>query len=161
MQPPAFGDQSQSFRRRFPDLYDPPVPQGDWDDRFVAFLFSAQGRVSRRTFRQARLGFLLTYGFLYLLIQQTGTDARAMATHGPGTPSIPYVLSELGAVLLAFVLVFWAGFVVTVKRWHDLNRSGAWALLGCIPLLGLIGQTVMCSLSNGTRGANRYGPPPR
>ncbi len=161
MQPPAFGDQSAAFRRKFPDLYDPPAPRKDWADAVVAFLFSVQGRVSRHTFRRARLGFLLTYGFLYLVIQQTGTDARAMAAHGPGAPGIPYVLSELGTVILAFGLVFWCAFAVTIKRWHDLDRSGWWALLGFIPLLGLIGQTVMFSVSKGTRGPNRYGPAPR
>ena len=161
MQPPAFGDKSSSFRRTFSDLYDPPAPQGDWADRFVAFLFSTKGRVSRRTFRRARLGFLLAYGCLFFLIQQTGADAKAMAAHSTGAPSNAYVLCELGAVLLAFCLVFWCAFVTTVKRWHDLDRSGLWALLGFIPLLGLLGQTVMCSLSNGTRGTNRYGPPPR
>lgn len=161
MQRPLFGDKSANFRQRFPDLYDPPAPPADWADRFVSFLFSAKGRVSRRTFRRARFGFVLAYGSLYLLIFQLRHDAEARIAHAASAPSAAYVLSELAALLLAFGLIFWAGVVVTIKRWHDVDRSGLWALLGFIPVVGWIGQTVMCSLINGSRGTNRYGPAPR
>ncbi len=161
MQPPAFNDKSQAFRRTFPDLYEPPAPKGDWADRIVDFLFNARGRVSRRMFRRARFGFVLAYASLYLLIFQLRHDAMARLAHAASAPGPVYVLSELAALLLAFGLIFWCGAVVTVKRWHDVDRSGLWALVGFIPVIGWIVQTVMCSLINGTRGPNRYGPAPR
>ncbi len=159
MQPPVFGDKRSSYQRTFAELAEPP--KGDWADRLVSFLFSAKGRVSRKSFRRARLGFVLAYASLYLLIFQLQHDAQARLAHSVTAPSAAYVLSELAALLLAFGLIFWTGVVVTVKRWHDVDRSGLWALLGFIPFIGWIGQTIVCSLINGTRGPNRYGPAPR
>lgn len=159
MQLPAFGDKRSSYQQTFADFAE--APQGDWADRLVTFLFSARGRVSRKTFRRARLGFVLAYASLYLLIFQLQHDAQARLAHAITAHSAAYVLSELAALLLAFGLIFWCGVVVTIKRWHDVGRSGFWALLGFVPVVGWIGQTVMCGLINGTRGPNRYGPAPR
>lgn len=45
---------------------------------------------------------------------------------------------------------------VTVRRFHDTDRSGWWILAGLVPLIGQIALLVfMCSPS--TPGANRYG----
>ena len=156
-----FIGKCSGVRQAFSDIYTPPAPRGEWADRVVTLLFSARGRISRKMFRRARLGFVLAYGALYLMIFQLRHDTQARIAHAASAPGVAYVLAELAVLLLAFGLVFWCGVVVTVKRWHDLDRSGLWALLGFVPLVGWIGQTVMCSFSDGTRGANRYGPAPR
>lgn len=48
---------------------------------------------------------------------------------------------------------------VTVRRLHDIERSGWWCLIGLIPVLGLIVMLVWM-LSPGTRAANQFGAPP-
>ena len=46
---------------------------------------------------------------------------------------------------------------VSVRRLHDLDRTGWWLLLWLLPVIGWIIMLVwMCS--RGTRGPNRYGP---
>ncbi|HSK59168.1 MAG TPA: DUF805 domain-containing protein [Actinomycetospora sp.] len=49
---------------------------------------------------------------------------------------------------------------VTVRRFHDQDKSGWFILLGLIPIVGgIILLVFMCI--EGTRGANRFGPDPK
>ena len=52
------------------------------------------------------------------------------------------------------------GLGVSVRRLHDTGRSGWWWLINIIPLVGFVVFTVFLA-SDGTRGANRYGPDPK
>lgn len=45
---------------------------------------------------------------------------------------------------------------VLVRRLHDTNRSGWWALIQFIPLLGALIIIILCCLP-GTKGINKYG----
>ena len=47
---------------------------------------------------------------------------------------------------------------VTVRRLHDLDRPGTWALLGIMPFAGL--RLTRLLVRPGTPGPNRYGPDP-
>ena len=49
---------------------------------------------------------------------------------------------------------------VTVRRLHDIDRSGWWILIGLVPLLGAIVLLVF-ALLEGTPGDNQYGPNPK
>lgn len=49
---------------------------------------------------------------------------------------------------------------VAVRRLHDTDRSGWWALLYVVPLVGQIVLIVFWAIE-GTRGANRFGPDPK
>jgi uncharacterized membrane protein YhaH (DUF805 family) len=49
---------------------------------------------------------------------------------------------------------------VTVRRLHDIDRTGWWILIGLIPLIGTIVLLVFY-LTPGTPGSNRYGPDPK
>ncbi|WP_232667461.1 DUF805 domain-containing protein [Pseudonocardia sp. TRM90224] len=49
---------------------------------------------------------------------------------------------------------------VSVRRLHDIDRSGWWVLIGFVPLVGFIVQLVF-AVTEGTRGANRFGPDPK
>jgi uncharacterized membrane protein YhaH (DUF805 family) len=52
------------------------------------------------------------------------------------------------------------GLAVWIRRLHDIDRSGWWALLIFLPILGWFALFVFACL-DGTRGANRYGPDPK
>lgn len=51
------------------------------------------------------------------------------------------------------------GIAVTVRRLHDTNRSGWWALIAIIPIVGFIVLLVF-TVQPGDRGANPYGDDP-
>lgn len=54
------------------------------------------------------------------------------------------------------LLVVTPSVAVLVRRLHDTGRSGWWALLGMLPLLGNLALVVLCAL-RGTDGQNRFG----
>ncbi|MCT8268965.1 MULTISPECIES: DUF805 domain-containing protein [Afifella] len=65
--------------------------------------------------------------------------------------------------LIAFlisVFLFLAGIACHVKRFHDRGRSGWWALIILIPVIGPIWAIVDLGLLEGDQGANSWGPPP-
>lgn len=49
---------------------------------------------------------------------------------------------------------------VSVRRLHDVNRTGWWYLFGTVPLLGAI-VLLVWFCSDGTRGPNRFGADPK
>jgi uncharacterized membrane protein YhaH (DUF805 family) len=51
------------------------------------------------------------------------------------------------------------GLAVTVRRLHDLDRTGWWIFLGLIPLVGAI-ILIIWFCSKGTDGPNRFGSDP-
>jgi uncharacterized membrane protein YhaH (DUF805 family) len=51
------------------------------------------------------------------------------------------------------------GLAVTVRRLHDLDKSGWFILLGLIPLVGAI-ILIVWFCQKGTDGPNRFGPHP-
>ena len=48
---------------------------------------------------------------------------------------------------------------VSVRRLHDIDRTGWWLLINFIPLLGII-VLLVWYCTRGTIGLNRYGPDP-
>ena len=46
----------------------------------------------------------------------------------------------------------------SIRRMHDLDRSGRWVLLALIPVFGWLWLAMLC-LRRGTPGPNRFGPP--
>ena len=60
---------------------------------------------------------------------------------------------------IVFAIFFgWFGFAVSVKRWHDRDKSGWWILILLIPLVGVLWALVEQGFLRGTRGRNRFGP---
>jgi uncharacterized membrane protein YhaH (DUF805 family) len=52
------------------------------------------------------------------------------------------------------------GLAVTVRRLHDINRSGWWVLIGIIPLIGDV-VLIVFAAQDSQPGANKYGPNPK
>jgi uncharacterized membrane protein YhaH (DUF805 family) len=67
-----------------------------------------------------------------------------------GMPILGYIYT------LGFILPYLA---VTVRRLHDLDKSGWWWLIGFIPLVGAI-ILLVWFCQRGTVGPNRFGPDP-
>jgi uncharacterized membrane protein YhaH (DUF805 family) len=158
MQPPAFRRAASSLQA---NAGNPPI-QTDWMDRIVAFLFRPSGRVSRLAYRVSSSGFYLVYFCLYRVGHQIRVDLNTSVASPAADPAaMLYVLTELLVLFLAFGITFGSCVVVSIKRWHDLDKSGLFALLCFVPILGWAVQLFVGSLVPGKAGANRYGPPPR
>lgn len=56
--------------------------------------------------------------------------------------------------------MFIPSLAVSIRRLHDTDRTGWWALLYFVPLLGFLVLLVFF-LQDGTRGTNRYGEDPK
>lgn len=52
------------------------------------------------------------------------------------------------------------GIAVSVRRLHDLGKSGWWLLIAFIPIVGLIWLLVLF-FTEGESGSNEYGPDPK
>jgi len=79
---------------------------------------------------------------------------------------IAVVLNIIDAVLGTGVLgllyslaILCPGVGVTIRRLHDTGRSGWWALIALVPLVGLVLLYFMAI--EGDKGANAYGPDPK
>jgi uncharacterized membrane protein YhaH (DUF805 family) len=55
------------------------------------------------------------------------------------------------------ILVIWPSIAVSVKRWHDRDKSGWWVLIGLIPIIGGLWALVENGFLRGTEGSNRFG----
>jgi hypothetical protein len=84
------------------------------------FLFSLQGRLGRKQFWLFSL-VSIPFGVAASMINDGDTESPF---HIPG--------------LFILLPLFWPGFAVTVKRWHDRNKSGWWILVNIIPIVGYI-----------------------
>jgi len=102
-------------------------------------LFSFRGRVPRKAFwLYGVLGPLLVSLMLEMLLGIVG-------------------VSERRTEMLTTLLLVWPCAAVSVKRWHDRDKSGWWALVYLIPLIGLLWTLIANGLLRGTTGPNRFG----
>ncbi len=61
--------------------------------------------------------------------------------------------------LLWALATFLPGLAVTVRRLHDIDKSGWWILFGFVPLIGAI-MLIIWYVGRGTDGSNRFGEDP-
>lgn len=66
-------------------------------------------------------------------------------------------VGPLGALFSLGTLL--PGIAVSVRRLHDLDRTGWWLLIAFLPIIGWIVLLVFF-VTKGTSGANRFGPDP-
>ena len=74
---------------------------------------------------------------------------------------IDQILGSYGVVgIIYFLAVFVPSLAVTVRRLHDISRSGWWLLIGLLPLIGFIVLLVFMVL-DGKSEDNNYGKSPK
>jgi uncharacterized membrane protein YhaH (DUF805 family) len=70
-------------------------------------------------------------------------------------------LTDNGPVgILVSLALFIPGLAVSVRRLHDVDRSGWWFLIILIPLIGAI-VFLVWACTDGTTGSNRFGSDPK
>lgn len=111
----------------------------------VWILFSFEGRIPRRVFWGVTLLYTIAfYAFVIGLVAELGEDSLFVNL----------------SILVMYPVMLWVSLAVTVKRWHDLDKSGWWVLIGLIPCLGPLWAFVETGCMRGTYGDNSYGPDP-
>ena len=92
------------------------------------------GRTSRKDYRLATLGiFLLTFvvGFLCSLIfgaSLSYDESMDLGKYFSNVGNIIYLVWSLALVV--------PEISISVRRLHDINKSGYWYLLTCVPVVG-------------------------
>ncbi|HEX8192855.1 MAG TPA: DUF805 domain-containing protein [Allosphingosinicella sp.] len=113
--------------------------------------------------RSRRKEYWLFY-LLQILIYCAAAVPAVLLAVSSDPNSDPADSSEMIGVLAIFGLVFLAllipSIAVTVRRFHDQDKTGWLYLLTFIPYVGGIIVFVMM-LFEGTRGPNQYGPDPK
>jgi uncharacterized membrane protein YhaH (DUF805 family) len=105
------------------------------------------GRSRRKEYWMFFLGVIIAEIVLSIVERVLGLSGMVAGVYGP-----LIVLLMLGLIV--------PGIAVVVRRLHDQDKSGWFALLGLIPFVGgLILLVLMCL--EGTKGPNRYGPDPK
>lgn len=110
-------------------------------------LLSFSGRIRRQGFWIVGLALSIPNGIISYF-------SNGMAT---GDNPNYFVLIILWILSLALAII---GLSLSVRRWHDLNKSGWWVLINLIPIIGWIYSLVMLGFMPGDQGANSHGPAP-
>lgn len=61
--------------------------------------------------------------------------------------------------IILYILVIYSSIVLQIKRWHDLDKSGWFTLLGFVPLVGIV-CFIYILFVVGTKGDNQFGKDP-
>jgi uncharacterized membrane protein YhaH (DUF805 family) len=116
-------------------------------------LISFEGRINRKPYWLFMLAVIMGVAITTGIDMSSAEDAR-----------MAYAIllrKERGLVsTIYFALTFWPGFVMQVKRWHDINKSGWWILINLIPIIGSTWALLETGFQPGTRGRNRFGEDP-
>jgi uncharacterized membrane protein YhaH (DUF805 family) len=114
-------------------------------------LFGFHGRIGRLVYWVASL-IVCAAAFLLAFVLSVWFPADANGERDAAA-ILPIVILQLPFC--------WANLAIQTKRWHDRNRSGWWALIHLVPLLGSIFALVECGFLAGNPSSNRFGPSPQ
>ncbi len=130
------------------------------------FLFSFQGRIGRLQWWLGQLTVLIGLICIFKIIISSGNayinDLSQMIVLQEkiffleeGKLNTNFVI----LILIILVLSTWINTALTVKRFHDRNKSGLWYFVILIPYIGSIWQLIECGFLAGTVGTNEYDGP--
>ncbi|PID36282.1 MAG: DUF805 domain-containing protein [Rhodobacterales bacterium] len=124
----------------------------------VRTVYSKYATFSGRATRSEYWWFILFYMIAYAAL--TFVDG---ALFGSVERLVYGVKVEMQVMALSGIFAlasFLPSLGVAVRRLHDTDRSGWWFLIAFVPLIGFIVLLVFF-VTDGTRGANRFGPDPK
>lgn len=108
----------------------------------LQLLFGWRGRLPRRAFWFYGVFVPIAFGaYVHALLDIAGVHA----------PDAEHLLN---------LALIWIALAVSAKRWHDRDKSGLWALLQFVPVIGTLWTLIENGLLRGTVGRNRFGDDP-
>ncbi|WP_321813568.1 MULTISPECIES: DUF805 domain-containing protein [unclassified Paraburkholderia] len=105
-------------------------------------LFSFNGRSGRLQWWGVTVSLLIVATMIDVLMDLPATEVFAAIV------GIPFI-----------VLMFWLLTAVSVRRWHDLGKSGWWVFIHAVPVVGPFIAIGANGFVGGEPEQNRYGPP--
>ena len=124
-----------------------PVGFGEAVKQAFSHGFVYRGRASRSAYWWWVLFEAIVWIVLELII-----IIPAAAHPAPAAFTVIFLVLGIAGIYLGLV-----GLAVTIRRLHDIDRSGWWVLIGLVPFVGGI-VLLIFSLLEGTPGPNRYQP---
>jgi uncharacterized membrane protein YhaH (DUF805 family) len=103
------------------------------------YLFSAQGRMSRRRFWLTSIPFWTLFWVLFFALESS------FGAHS----TLP-----LSAIFLICAVI------ICIRRLHDRDKSAWWMLLLLAPVIGPVYIFIELAMLKGTHGENRFGDDP-
>ena len=123
----------------------------DWKN----LLFSFEGRIGRAPYWYFTLAVIVLFGVI------GGVAGASMFSSFNAAENAPPSAGAAGMLLpLLGLAILWPALAVQAKRWHDVDKSAWWILIGLVPLVGGLIALVFNGFIAGTPGTNRYGNPP-
>ena len=147
-------------------------------------LFRFNGRIPRRVFWWSLLGVMVVFSMMdgafdtykhffydnYRSPTYGGYVDDTGRGYGTGHFEEPVYYSSMrrnpepawvALIDLAIKLFFiYLAAAICAKRFHDIDKSGAWVWIVLIPCVGIMILMLDCGFARGTLGANQYGPDP-
>jgi len=123
--------------------------------------FDFSGRSRRKEFWLWILFVIIVYIVAGILDVQLGLGGAATSSSEFGDGGVSASANFSGGILtLVWMLItLIPNLSVSVRRLHDVDKSGWFILLGLIPLVGL--YLIYLYVQPGTPGPNRFGPDPK
>jgi uncharacterized membrane protein YhaH (DUF805 family) len=119
---------------------------GNNAERYQPRVFSTKGRIGRVRY----IAYSTAVSMVFVLIFIAIAAMVAMSSSGEGGAA----MIGLMAVVL-YIPLFAVGFIMAIRRVHDMGHSGWLSLLILVPLVNL-----WFLFAPGTDGPNEYGPQP-
>ena len=107
--------------------------------------FVLKGRASRSEFWWFQLLFSVCY-YTLIIINETGSAVS-------GIEALFWIC--IGIVIVCLI----PQFTVTIRRLHDIDKSGFFILIALIPFIGSL-ILLFILITEGTKGKNRFGKNP-
>lgn len=123
-----------------------------------------KGRARRREYWM----FLLVNAIVYMLFsvaisllsKNLGTMTEDLLGDGMDMMTAYIYLGVSAIALLYSLAMAIPGLAVCFRRLHDIGKSGAWILIGLVPIAGFIILIVFLA-TDSQAGENKYGPNPK
>ena len=137
-------------------------------DNIREMFFSWEGRLNRKPYilRCLALGLIMTAIYILLMVIAFTTAAAQMGNGipmmGNGIPmmgnGIP-MMGAFGATYILYLPFIISGYLLAIRRLHDLDLSAFFILLSFVPVVSFFFALYLI-FKKGTEGPNSYGPDP-
>lgn len=118
------------------------------------FLFSFDGRVGRKAY------WLFLVAVLVISMGIQFAALGPMIAAAAADPEAAANMSFPVWIWIIFIPMMWMSLAVQAKRWHDVDKSAWWILIGLVPFVGGLIALVFNGFIAGTPGPNRFGEGP-
>ena len=121
----------------------------------MSLLWSFEGRIGRAGFWLGVLCMILLAMAIGIVATFLGVPPNLTAASDPSqiSPAFAAIIG-IGSIAILYVQL-----AICVKRFHDQGKSGWWALIAFVPVIGSLWILIELGMLPGDPGPNAYGPP--